>query len=937
MDGRNEKPDMVLFLLVSQMCNIRCKFCYQKSFGTERLTDEILYEKLKPVYPKVCFLPIVGGEVTIIPGMKEYVRWIKEQYPHIDILIGTNGVAFDEEWVELTEKYHLFINYSLNAVKEETYRQILLKGDAGVVFRKIQDHFYRLYEAHKKSNLPLVNEVSMVVTDDTASDVGDFILKALELGVNPMIRFNVESGMAASEPVIQAEKVALELQYLCKDYITVTPWHNPNKHSCIDTQLLAQRKEEFLNSHPKRRAKGKTITYMDYMPLDKECPVINHALAVMYDGTVVPCYNLPNYVLGNLYYQGLDELQSSKLSEIRKQIGAGDYTYCFARCPMNRHPDTSRQGTEIKYEPLYKKYFDIGEYKKAAAEYKKIANTPLLKASTAYEYAYCLHQMGDKENLRKAVKMYELAMETGMEPFWVFYNRADAYCRLEDYDSAFCDIKQAFQRNQKHEGVKMLMEQIKGYAQNHKGGGTERKWAGQVSLSLMCNLRHKFCFQNCFTTQKLTDDVLYEKLKPLYRMLGSLRILGGEPTIIPGIKEWIAWLREHYPYIDLEIVTNAVALDESWITWIKKYQIAVQVSVNAVSDQVFEKIMLKGNPRLLKEKIYHNLERLIEADLENQTPIINCISMVVNEDTKDDLEDFVAFGLKHGLNLSLQFPNSERMDIDTEHIAIAEDILKYRYFCRGYVDVITYSIPQKLEEQVNQKITAGDFEVEKSDFYCKIGSIKKSRQKIKIFLYCEQKEDEPCKMPQNGFVIMPDGNVYVCNNATNYPLGNVYVDSMDDLLFGKNRKQLLKEINDGDYKYCFSRCKNNKNPRTSCTGVQVRYVPKYKQLFDEGNFLEAVKYYSKIEHLPMCGAQECYEFAFCLHITNTDLEKAVRLYTKAMEQGFTEFWVKYNRADAYIRLGQLQLATEDILRAYDLNPSHEGAARMYQEYIIRNE
>ncbi len=54
-----------------------------------------------------------------------------------------------------------------------------------------------------------------------------------------------------------------------------------------------------------------------------------------------------------------------------------------------------------------------------------------------------------------------------------------------------------------------------------------RKYYGQISLSLMCNLRHKFCFQTAFSTSRLRDDILYEKLLPLYPQIGALRILGG--------------------------------------------------------------------------------------------------------------------------------------------------------------------------------------------------------------------------------------------------------------------------------------------------------------------------------------------------------------------------------------------------------------------------
>lgn len=65
---KKEQADMVLFLLVSQMCNIRCKFCYQKSFDRQRLSDRMLYERLKPLYPRVRFLPIVGGGSNGRPG-----------------------------------------------------------------------------------------------------------------------------------------------------------------------------------------------------------------------------------------------------------------------------------------------------------------------------------------------------------------------------------------------------------------------------------------------------------------------------------------------------------------------------------------------------------------------------------------------------------------------------------------------------------------------------------------------------------------------------------------------------------------------------------------------------------------------------------------------------------------------------------------------------
>lgn len=464
---KGEEPDMVLYLLVSQMCNIRCRFCYQKSFDKECLSDEVLYKKLKPLYPHVKFLPIVGGEVTVVPGMKQYVKWVKENYPHIDILIGTNGVAFDHDWMDLTEKYHLLINYSLNAVKQETYNQILVSGNPEHIFGQINQNFNALLKIHDRSDRPVINEVSMVVTEYTASDVEDFIIKALEAGVNAMIRFNVEKDVVMSPQFMEADKTAIKLKYFCEDYITVTPWHNPN-YEAQDKILAEMRgdpditkeKEGFLLSHKKKKASGATLTYIDYMPENTDyCPVIDRGLAVEFDGTVVPCYNLPNYVLGNIYYNSTEEmLNGERLKTIREEIHHGSYQYCFDRCPLNRNPDNGYKNKDVKFAPLYDRYFSEGRYADAIKEYEKIWGTPLCRAKQKYEMAYCLHQIGKDPD--RAQWLYTQALEEGFDEFWVKYNRSDLYIRMNKIEEARNDICDACRLAPNHIGAKKIFAKL---------------------------------------------------------------------------------------------------------------------------------------------------------------------------------------------------------------------------------------------------------------------------------------------------------------------------------------------------------------------------------------------------------------------------------------------------------------------------------------------
>ncbi len=68
-------------------------------------------------------------------------------------------------------------------------------------------------------------------------------------------------------------------------------------------------------------------------------------------------------------------------------------------------------------------------------------------------------------------------------------------------------------------------------------------------------------------------------------------------------------------------------------------------------------------------------------------------------------------------------------------------------------------------------------------------------------------------------------------------------------------------------------------------------------------------------------AQYCLAFSDAL---SGDNQQAVEHYTKALQLGYAEFWVKYNRGAAYLGLGDKAKAREDLLRAQQLDPKSEG-------------
>lgn len=82
-------------------------------------------------------------------------------------------------------------------------------------------------------------------------------------------------------------------------------------------------------------------------------------------------------------------------------------------------------------------------------------------------------------------------------------------------------------------------------------------------------------------------------------------------------------------------------------------------------------------------------------------------------------------------------------------------------------------------------------------------------------------------------------------------------------------------------------------------------------------------------------AEGNYLMAYCLHSTRTQPEAALEYYHLALECGFDEFWVCYSRGALYLELGDRKSALGDLMRAQELNPSHEGPAA-YLEHLLNS-
>ena len=102
---------------------------------------------------------------------------------------------------------------------------------------------------------------------------------------------------------------------------------------------------------------------------------------------------------------------------------------------------------------------------------------------------------------------------------------------------------------------------------------------------------------------------------------------------------------------------------------------------------------------------------------------------------------------------------------------------------------------------------------------------------------------------------------------------------------------------------------------------------KAEQFWATGRFADAVRFLTTVAEEEPGMAEAAYSLAFSYQGAG-EQAKAIAMYTRALELGYAEFWVRYNRGAAYLDLGDKEKARRDLLRARELDSSHAGVRQL---------
>ena len=348
--------------------------------------------------------------------------------------------------------------------------------------------------------------------------------------------------------------------------------------------------------------------------------------------------------------------------------------------------------------------------------------------------------------------------------------------------------------------------------------------------TLACNIRCSFCYQDDFNSEpSLSRADVFNKLRPIYDRLSLLQIFGGEPTIVPWMKEYVQFLNAEWPGMVVQLITNGVKLDEEFCRILGRKQNKVNVSLNASNAHAYMKSTRMSGAVALYGTIYKNLQRLRDEKDQNGDLEKLDISMVVTPDSIDDCIPFIKLACQLDVGCVLTFASEYGASLvakdcwDSEIERVLRTLFEIKHLLGGYRGFFCQHVPVEFLDQLEQEIESED----PIDLVLKNKGILSEDVFLRLekdpYIYINRrgcgksKSGGPvhCQEPWRRLLVEASGNVRTCCYCYKV-LGNINHSGILDIFNGADFVELRAAMIKGDYSHCYRNCRSNRNPLSSC-------------------------------------------------------------------------------------------------------------------------
>lgn len=174
---RVDFPRRILFEMTSD-CNFRCHMCPQLSLERPRM--DMPGAKYRKVVDEIDAYGVEGlwlyhlGESLLHPEFRENLRHVSTKKNLGILWMSTNGQLFNEDNIRCVLDSNIdYINFSMHAVTEETYKTVAKQGD----FKTVRGNLERFYEIKGADRLPRKPflHCQMIEQETTRHEIDAFI------------------------------------------------------------------------------------------------------------------------------------------------------------------------------------------------------------------------------------------------------------------------------------------------------------------------------------------------------------------------------------------------------------------------------------------------------------------------------------------------------------------------------------------------------------------------------------------------------------------------------------------------------------------------------------------------------------------------------------------------------------------------------------------
>ncbi len=497
--------------------------------------------------------------------------------------------------------------------------------------------------------------------------------------------------------------------------------------------------------------------------------------------------------------------------------------------------------------------------------------------------AICLHKL--RSDFKRALGHYNLALENGFNEFWVKFNRGMLFLQLGELESAINDLTRAVELEPSDKKANSKLKEIISHTKN--------------------NLEHKF---------KLNSPVIVLSVGKSGTMLlaSILSEIFGADQVIPSK------------------IFNIGLIDANYIKAIPELKNMIYVGHLLHSEDFanrlskFPKIILLRDPRdqvvslahfvdKMKKDFFGDEERFWDNLETFENKISAAILGMVCKEPKHHLtsvyDTFWNYGLKWmgPRSIIITFRDIAGSQFGGNDLDTFNTISKIMNHIGIFID----------DNTLREKITIGSKPSNSPTFRSgKIGTWKDEFNESHVI---QMKTVAPNLISTLGF-----------ESNENWGLESENTLHIPPSINEENIKNLehIDKISD---KYCILQTTVNND-------TQLQYLIDswaYKNLVQRGEYENVLPIISNLLKLMPYHPELNYFYGFCLHTIRGDFQNALNHYNLALENGFNEFWVKFNRGTLFLQLGERESAINDLTRAVELDPKHEGARSTLELAILK--